>query len=88
MPTFDYTISLGAVINLGGLLVVLYVGWVSFRVRVDTVLANQKELMTALVARFEAHERLDRELFQEVQGAISGVVREVSHVAGRLDAQS
>lgn len=70
MPDFDYTVTIGTIVNLIGFAAIFWGGYVAFRSRVDTVLEQQRLIITTLVDRFESHEKSDQQLFLEIQRAL------------------
>lgn len=86
--SFDSSINLGSVLNLIGFVVLSVGAWFTFKSRVDTVLANQKELMDKLTERFEHHEQTDRESFSLLQLAVTKLVGDVSRVIGHVESRS
>lgn len=81
----EYTVNIMSLVNLLVIIIGGIAGWMAFRARVDTVLANQKELMDKLTERFERHEASDTQMFQGFQVAITHLVGDVSRLIGRYE---
>lgn len=87
MPHFDYTITLGTIIQLVGFVGFAWATWTAFKTRVDLVLKSQADLMVSLTKRFEDHEHGDAKNFHEIQGHITKIVGELGRAIGRIESK-
>lgn len=86
MPHFDYTITLGALIQAVSFVVCLLIVWTAFKTRTDLILKSHDALLASMTKRFEQHEQSDTAAFASMQVAVTKLVGDMGRVMGQLEA--
>lgn len=80
---WDGTITLGTIVQVGVTLALAIMAWSVFKTKVELMLKQQANLIDSMSRRFEEHEKLDRDLFHEIQSRITDLVGGVQRLVGQ-----